>query len=294
MKWVWRVLIGVAILMLLGVGTLLALGARSDAGVMRSSVEIATPPATLWPWLTDSEKLKAWVGWLVEVREIGPHHDVWVMEDRNNGNARVEIDGVSTLEDPPHRLEAHTRTADQFEGDEAFVLTDLGGKTRLDMTSRFRFSMWFARLMEPVITHEAHAKMIEDLARLKSKVEAQMKELDALQGSWKVTALEMEGKAAPAAMFQGAKLIIRGDTFESIAGDAVQTGTIEVNPAASPKTFDMIYKTGAGAGNRSLGIYELNGHTWRACFRVRTGARPTEFTTSAGSGLIVDVLEREP
>lgn len=173
MRWVWRVLIGLFAILVLGLGTLWGLSFRHDAGVLRASVEIAKPPAAVWPWITEGEKLKQWVGWLVEVREVGPHHDVWVMEDRNNGNQRVEIEGISTLEDPPHRLEAHTKAAGAFESDEAFLLTDLGGRTRLEMVSRDTYTQWFARLMEPLISHEASVKMVDDLARLKSKIEAQ-------------------------------------------------------------------------------------------------------------------------
>jgi uncharacterized protein (TIGR03067 family) len=294
MKWVWRVLIVLVAVLVLGVGTLFGLGLRTDAGVMRSSIEISAPPATVWPWLTQGDKLKAWVGWLVEVRPTGPHREVWVMEDRNNGNARVEIEGTSTLEDPPRRLEAHTITTGAFEGDQAFKLTDLGGRTRLDMESRFHFSQWFARLMEPVIAHEAHVKMIDDLARLKTKVEAEMKELDALQGSWKVVALEMNGGSAPAAAIQGAKIIIKGDQFESIAMGATLTGTIEINPSATPKTFDLVYSSGSGLGHRSLGIYELDGNKWKACFTAREAARPTEFAAPKGSAVVLDHLEREP
>jgi uncharacterized protein (TIGR03067 family) len=294
MKWVWRVLIVLAAVLVLGVGTLFGLGLRTDAGVMRSSIEIAAPPATVWPWLTQGERLKAWVGWLVEVRPTGPQREVWVMEDRNNGNARVEIEGTSTLEDPPRRLETHTITAGAFEGDQAFKLTDLGGRTRLDMESRFHFSQWFARLMEPVIAHEAHVKMIDDLARLKTKVEGEIKELDALQGSWKVVTLEMNGGSAPAAAIQGAKIIIKGDQFVSIAMGATLTGTIEINPSVTPKTFDLVYASGSGLGHRSLGIYELDGNKWKACFTAREAARPTEFAAPKGSAVVLDHLEREP
>jgi uncharacterized protein (TIGR03067 family) len=300
MKWVWRVLLGLIGLLVLGLVTLLALGARSDAGMMRASVEIARTPATVWPWLQDPEKLKAWVGWLVEVRQTGPDREVWVMEDRNNGNMRVEILGVTTAKDQPRRLAVHTTTPGEFDGDHSYVLTDLGGRTRLEMEEHFHFSERLAQLMEPLITHEARVKMVDDLARLKSLIESKPEEsiardLDNLQGTWKLTALEANGQATPPAAFKGATLAIRGDAFESIAAGAVQTGTVEVNPAASPKAFDLIYKaTSDTPAYRSRGIYELHGNTWRACFTAREGTRPSEFATSPGSGLVLDVLEREP
>jgi uncharacterized protein (TIGR03067 family) len=294
MKWVLRVLMGIAAVLVLAGATLWGMGLRKDAGVMHASIEIARPPVVVWRWITDSDKLKAWVGWLVEIREVGPHHDVWVMEDRNNGNARVEIDGTSTLEDAPRRLEAHTVTAGQFEGDESFLLTDLGGRTRLEMVSSFHFSHWFARLMEPVISYEAHAKMVDDLARLKTKVETVDPELTKLQGTWNVVSLEMNGKAVPMGSGDGPKLIIAGDHFTSRVGNQVSEGTIEVNASASPKTFDLIYEKGPGTPNRSLAIYEINGNHWKSCFTaVPNTPRPKEFATAPGNGVVLDTLERQ-
>jgi len=118
-------------------------------------------------------------------------------------------------------------------------------------------------------------------------------ELGKLQGSWKLVGLELDGQKMPQAIFGGAKIVISGDNFESLAMGAVYDGTIVVDESASPKTFDLIYKNGPEAGAISLGIYELDGNTWRACFTVRNGTRPKEFATSPGSGLAMDILERE-
>lgn len=294
MKWILRILIGVIALLVLAAATLWGMGLRKDAGVMRSTIEIAAPPQVIWEWITESDKVRAWVGWLVEIREVGPHHEVWVMEDRNNGNARMEIDGVSTLEDPPRRLQAHTVTAGAFEGEQGFVLTDLGGRTRLEMTSSFELKQWFARLMMPVVKYSAQAKMVEDLARLKTKAEAEMSELAKLAGTWKVVSLEMNGRALPGDAMGGATLIITGNRFASHVGGAVSEGAVEVDASASPKTFDFVYEKGPGAGNRSLGIYELDGNHWKSCFTARAGTpRPKEFAAPAGSGLVVDKLVRE-
>ncbi len=117
--------------------------------------------------------------------------------------------------------------------------------------------------------------------------------LEELQGSWKVVALELDGQKMPQAMLGGAKIVITGETFQSLGMGAVYDGAIVVDESASPKTFDLIYKNGPEAGARSLGIYELDGNTWRACFTLRAGTRPTEFATTPGSGLALDILERE-
>jgi uncharacterized protein YndB with AHSA1/START domain len=172
MKWIVRVVLGVAALLLLAAGTLFAVGLRSDAGLTRVSVEIARPPEKVWPWLKEPDKLKAWVGWLVEIHQPSADKYQWFMEDPNNGNQREEVDAVVTANEPPHRLALHIATPGAFDGDQSYILTDLGGgRTRLDTEGRYHYDVWMARLMEPVITHESTKKMVDDLARMKAKIE---------------------------------------------------------------------------------------------------------------------------
>src|SRR5882724_5260064 len=93
MKWLKWIGIVLAALLILPVVTLLILGLRKDAGHLHESIEIAASPQQLWPWLEDGDKLKQWVGWLVEVQVSGPSQHgvgashVWVMKDENNGGA---------------------------------------------------------------------------------------------------------------------------------------------------------------------------------------------------------------
>src|SRR6185295_11965917 len=61
MKWVLRIvgaLVGLAVLAVL---VLFALSKRPDAGKGEVSIEIAQPPAVVWAWITEPEKLKQWV-----------------------------------------------------------------------------------------------------------------------------------------------------------------------------------------------------------------------------------------
>jgi len=120
--------------------------------------------------LTEPEKLKAWVGWLVEVRREGDR-EIWVVEDRNNGNARMEIVAYDMREEPG-RLFAKLKVDGSFHGWNEYRLTDLGGRTRLEMSGEYEYEHWFAKLLEPIITREATKKQDEDLARLKGLVEA--------------------------------------------------------------------------------------------------------------------------
>jgi hypothetical protein len=102
MKWVLRILGGLAGVLVLGMVVLFAMSQRSNAGKMR---------------------------------------------DENNGGQIMEIHSIVVEDAPPRRV-------------------------RLDINAAYRFNMWFAKLMEPIIMPSAEKKMLRDLATLKSKVEA--------------------------------------------------------------------------------------------------------------------------
>jgi len=179
MTWVLRIIGGLVALVAIATLVLLALGQRTGAGDIRVSTEINASPERIWPWLAEGERAKQWVTWLVEVRSdpaakqspVGAK-EVWVMRDENNGGQKMEITGVCTEYSPYTRLSVHLSTPGQFDGEQTYQLTDLGGgRTRLDAISHFRYAVWFARLMEPLITPSAQKKMAEDLTRMKALVE---------------------------------------------------------------------------------------------------------------------------
>jgi uncharacterized protein YndB with AHSA1/START domain len=158
---------------------LIASGYRKDAGAMHLTTEINTSPEKLWPWLEDGDRAKQWVGWLVEVRKapqgsppVGSK-EVWVMRDENNSGKLMEVTGTCTEYTPYTRIGVHLSTPGEFEGDQTYRLTDLGGnRTSLDVDARFRFETLFARLLEPFITPSARRKMEVDMGRLKTLVES--------------------------------------------------------------------------------------------------------------------------
>ncbi len=172
MKWVLRILGGLIGVLVLGVVVLFAMSQRANAGKMHNSIELNAPAERVWAWVTDPGKLPQWVSWLVEVR--GERKNcVWVMRDENNGGQIMEIHSTVVEDAPPHRFRANLSAAEGFDGEATYEITDLGGgRVRLDINAAYRFNMWLAKLMEPVIMPSAEKKMLRDLATLKSKVEA--------------------------------------------------------------------------------------------------------------------------
>ncbi|MGJ5815097.1 SRPBCC family protein [Paludibaculum fermentans] len=178
MKWVLYIGGGLLGVLLLAVVILMGLGLRSDAGRMQASVVVRRSPVDVWPWLTESGKLKAWVGWLIEVREESPgahgigSRSVWVMEDRNNNNQKLEIVNEVCEWVPARRLATHAGFQNMFSTDAAYVLTDLGdGGTRIESDTRVHYGHPLAKVFEPLITWQAGKKTVEDLGRWKSLAE---------------------------------------------------------------------------------------------------------------------------
>ena len=117
-------------------------------------------------------------------------------------------------------------------------------------------------------------------------------DFDLLQGTWSVSALEMDGQpmgGIPA----GACITVAGARFTTAGMGADYEGEMTVDASASPKRFDLLFQTGPEAGNRSLGIYELDGDSWKMCLTTRGGERPTKFATKAGTGHALQTLTRD-
>jgi uncharacterized protein (TIGR03067 family) len=118
-------------------------------------------------------------------------------------------------------------------------------------------------------------------------------DLDKLQGSWTIVTLEIDGVEMPAAAPGGSKIVVKGDRFTTFSMGATYNGTIALDPAERPKSFDLKFTAGPEKGNTSLGIYELDGDNWKICLTVAGNARPSAFATAPGSGHALETLRRD-
>ena len=116
-------------------------------------------------------------------------------------------------------------------------------------------------------------------------------DLDRLQGNWNIVSLEMDGQSMSGG---GARIVVQGNRFTSIAMGATYEGTVEVDESAAPKRFDLHFDQGPEKGNRSLGIYELDGDTWKICLTTRGSERPKKFAAPPGTGIALEILQRGP
>jgi uncharacterized protein (TIGR03067 family) len=126
-----------------------------------------------------------------------------------------------------------------------------------------------------------------------STLNAKDKELEPFQGTWKLAAFELEGKQLDIDDFKETRLTVKGDTFTMTTAAATYKGTFMIDGAKKPKTIDMTFTDGPEKGKTSLGIYEVDGDTWKICIGLTGKERPKEFVTKADSGHALEVLKRE-
>jgi uncharacterized protein (TIGR03067 family) len=113
-------------------------------------------------------------------------------------------------------------------------------------------------------------------------------DLEKLQGTWRIATLEIDGNAMPAT----GSISIQGDRFTTAAMGAEYSGTIQIDAAKRPKRFDLVFDSGPHTGSRSLGIYQLEGDSWRICLGFAGNPRPISFATAPGSGHAMETLVR--
>jgi uncharacterized protein (TIGR03067 family) len=124
------------------------------------------------------------------------------------------------------------------------------------------------------------------------KTASRKAETGPLEGTWYVTSLEADGQPMPAGMLGEARIVVKGDRFQSLGMGAVYEGTMKVDASANPKTFDLTFTAGPEKGNTALAIYEVEGDDWRLCLTTRGGDRPKRFGTSPGTGHALETLKR--
>lgn len=180
MKWLLYVLAGLAGLVLLAIVVLLALGGGRGESTLQSTIEIDRPAPVVFDYVTEPARIKGWLGWLVEIRPLTPGvegvgaREVWVMEDRNNNNQRMDIEAEVTRYEADRLLTADLSAAAGFTGTVTYQLEPIGDdRTRLRYRGDYQYQHWLAKLLEPLIRRSAQAKLEEDLARLKQQAEAE-------------------------------------------------------------------------------------------------------------------------
>jgi uncharacterized protein (TIGR03067 family) len=113
-----------------------------------------------------------------------------------------------------------------------------------------------------------------------------------LQGTWLPTAAELSENPFDDATLKTMRLVLEGDKYTVTVGKSIDKGTTKIDPAAKPKTMDIIGADGPNKGKTFLAIYEFNGDTLRVCYDLTGKVRPTEFKTKKGELLFLATYKR--
>ena len=118
--------------------------------------------------------------------------------------------------------------------------------------------------------------------------EAAKKDLALLQGEWSMVSGSADGQSMPEDMRRQMKRVCHGDeTTTTMAGQVYLKATFSLDPSKTPKAIDYEMTGGFTRGKKQLGIYEIEGDTFKACFSKPGAERPTDFKPGAGRTLSV-------
>jgi uncharacterized protein (TIGR03067 family) len=119
------------------------------------------------------------------------------------------------------------------------------------------------------------------------------KEFKKLDGTWAVDSFTADGNKQADDDVKKFRLILEGNKYTLKQEDTVVSkGTFKIDPAKKPKTIDVTPTEGDGQGSGMLGIYEIDGDTYRVCYAQAGKDRPTKFASEVGSEHFFFVFKR--
>jgi uncharacterized protein (TIGR03067 family) len=127
-----------------------------------------------------------------------------------------------------------------------------------------------------------------------AKDEAIKKDRERIEGTWQITALEINGNKSKDEDVKKLTVVNGSDGTWSVRaeGKEISIGTSTFDPTQKPKTIDFTPTEGGGKGDQFLGIYELRKNVRKLCFAPQGKDRPTEFSSTSDNQHILVTFER--
>jgi uncharacterized protein (TIGR03067 family) len=127
-----------------------------------------------------------------------------------------------------------------------------------------------------------------------AKDEAIKKDRKQMEGTWRATALIVNGETFTQENANALTVVNGADGTWIIRdrGTEKSKGTSTIDPTKSPKNIDITPSGGQDKGVTYLGIYELGENTRKVCIAKSGKEQPTEFSSKPGSEYILVIFER--
>ena len=136
------------------------------------SVEIPRPPADVFPWLLDEDKVPRWTGHLERYERLdgGPlGHGSKVRQVLEVSGRTIDVTLEITGYEPPSGAQTRFST-NGIQVVSSYALEAAGAGTRLTQSLEAKPSGLSARMLVPVIQPRLEKKLTEDLERLRGEL----------------------------------------------------------------------------------------------------------------------------
>jgi carbon monoxide dehydrogenase subunit G len=136
------------------------------------SVEIPRPPADVFPWLLDQDKVPRWTGHLERYERLdgGPlGHGSRVRQVLEVSGRTIDVTLEITGYEPPSGAQTRFST-NGIQVVSSYALEAAGAGTRLTQSLEAKPSGLSARMLVPVIQPRLEKKLTEDLERLRGEL----------------------------------------------------------------------------------------------------------------------------
>ena len=133
------------------------------------TVSIPKPPAEVFPWLLEVDKVPQWTTRLQEYDVLGDGTlgaGTRIRQVLTVGGQPLDVEIEVVRYEPPGYAESRFST-NGMDVDTTYALREAGGGTELTQTLEGTANGFKARLLMPVVQPKLEAKLTEDLERLR-------------------------------------------------------------------------------------------------------------------------------
>jgi polyketide cyclase/dehydrase/lipid transport protein len=131
------------------------------------SIDVPKPPAEVFPWLLEEDKVPRWTGDLSSYAQLGPLGEgSKVRQVLAIGGNHITLELEVTRYDPPHGAESRFST-NGVDVVNTYMVEPAGAGSRVTQELDARASSFTARMLIPVLRGRLEKKVTDDLERLR-------------------------------------------------------------------------------------------------------------------------------